>query len=281
MTQLTPEGQRTVQELSERHGFSPDAVTEMLLALRNGNGSMGQFSHSEFGGSGQWMRGGMIMIGDLFNNGLKSRVDSLCVDISNLLTNEPGLVGSGSFQHQSQSGGGYQSHQSQSANTSPADHAVPGDYRLFRADPSSNWWPAELGSPTASGSQNQMRYAYFANPRRLAVDAGGEVWVYDTQDHQIGGFAQQQGGDPSISFTSQYGKVNLATLPVISRNGQTVGASEATTRSNAGTNETLAPGSGAPTDIYQAIEKLAALKESGILTPEEFTTKKAELLARL
>jgi hypothetical protein len=38
---------------------------------------MAQFSHPEFGGSGQWMRGGMSMIGDMFNSGLKSRVDSL------------------------------------------------------------------------------------------------------------------------------------------------------------------------------------------------------------
>jgi hypothetical protein len=65
-----------------------------------------------------------------------------------------------------------------------------------------------------------VKYAYFAIAHRLAVDTGGEVWVYDTLDHQIGGFSQQQGGGSSITFTSQYGTVNLAILPVISRGGQ-------------------------------------------------------------
>jgi hypothetical protein len=64
-----------------------------------------------------------------------------------------------------------------------------------------------------------VKYAYFARARRLAVDTGGEVWVYDTQDHQIGGFSQQQGGGSSITFTSQFGTVNLANLPVVSRGG--------------------------------------------------------------
>jgi hypothetical protein len=49
------------------------------------------------------------------------------------------------------------------------------------------------------------------------VSTGGSVWVYDTQDHQIGGFSQQQGGGSSITFSSQFGTVDLATLPVVSR----------------------------------------------------------------
>ena len=45
----------------------------MLESVVNGNGAMAQFSHPEFGGSGQWMRGGMIMVSDMFNNYLKGR----------------------------------------------------------------------------------------------------------------------------------------------------------------------------------------------------------------
>jgi len=33
----------------------------MLFAVLAGNGSMAQFDHAEFAGSGQWMQGGMIM----------------------------------------------------------------------------------------------------------------------------------------------------------------------------------------------------------------------------
>ena len=120
-----------------------------------------------------------------------------------------------------------------------------------------------------------MRYAYFANARRLAVDSGGEVWVYDTQDHQIGGFSQQQGSGSSITLSSQYGAVNLATLPVVMKNGAPVLASVASA------SVTTANGSTAESDIFAAIERLASLKSSGAITDYEFTTKKAELLARL
>ncbi len=267
MTQLTPEGQSLVNDLAQRHGFSQDAVTHMLWAVLNGNGSMAQFSHSEFGGSGQWMRGGMIMLGDMFNNNLKGRVDSLCSEMSSVLANQPGLLQSGSFQSQSQGGNGYQNQ---------ATGGGFGSSNLFVPDPNANWWPSELGSPNASGSQNNMRYAYFANARRLAVDSGGEVWVYDTLDHQIGGFSQQQGSGSSITLSSQFGTVNLSSLPVVIKNGAPVPAPVASTSTNASTN-----GSIAESDVFAAIERLAALKSSGALTDFEFTTKKAELLARL
>jgi hypothetical protein len=149
----------------------------------------------------------------MFNHALKGRVDALCSEIAAVLARQPGGLHTGSFQSQSQGGAGYQT---QTAGGFPSPSS------LFVPDPTTNWWPAELGSPSATGSQNQVKYAYFANIRRLAVDTGGECWVYDTQDHQIGGFSQQQGYGSSITFTSQYGTVNLASLPVVSR-GRSVG----------------------------------------------------------
>jgi len=40
MQQLTPEGQQVVNGLANKHGFSTDAVTHMLFAVLNGNGTM-------------------------------------------------------------------------------------------------------------------------------------------------------------------------------------------------------------------------------------------------
>ena len=74
----------------------------MLESLINGRGSMAQFNHPEFGGSGQWMRGGMIMLSDMFNNVLKGRIDGLCHELSGLVANEPDLLTPGSFQSQTQ-----------------------------------------------------------------------------------------------------------------------------------------------------------------------------------
>ena len=81
MAQLSPEGLRAVEEIADRTGFSPAAVTSMLFSVIAGRGGMAQFSHPEFGGSGQWMGGRAIMISEMFNNALKARVDALCNEL--------------------------------------------------------------------------------------------------------------------------------------------------------------------------------------------------------
>lgn len=272
MQKLTNEGLQIVNDLSQRYGFSTDAVTHMLFAVLNGNGSMAQFNHPEFAGSGQWMRGGMLMLGDMFNYSLKGSVDSLCSEISDILANQPGLLRSGSFQSQSQSGG---SQQNQAAG------APVGESSLFVPDPADHWWPQDLGQPSATGNQNNVRYAYFANTHRLAVETNNQVWVYDTLDHQIGGFSQQQGMGGSILFTSQYGTVNLSTLPVISIDGHpTVQPQPTTVRTPpaaSSSHSSVAPES----DVFSSIERLGDLRAKGILTDDEFNQKKAELLERL
>lgn len=199
---ITDLGQQLVSTLAARTGFSGEAVTHMLIAVHNGNGTMAQFSHPEFGGSGQWMRGGMVMLGDLFNNQLKSRVDALANEIANAIAGTPGDTHSGSSQSQWQGEGPLV----KPFSSSP----------FFNVEAASNWYPAELGTPSSSGSQNTTKYAYFADKRRLAVDTNGDVWVYDTLDHQISGFSQQQGGVAKLGFTSQHGLVDLKTLPVVS-----------------------------------------------------------------
>jgi len=150
MRQLTPEGQQIINNIAQRTNFSPDAVFSMLQSVINGNGSMAQFNHPEFGGSGQWMRGGMIMLGDMFNNGLKNSVGNLCQELANLIANQPNLIQSGSFQSQSQGNqqqGNYGGNQ-QSQNNSGATGAV----SLFVPPPagsSGNWWPAGVRKITS------------------------------------------------------------------------------------------------------------------------------------
>lgn len=275
MRQLSPEGQRVAADLAQRHGFSQDAVEHMIFAVLNGNGAMAQFSHPEFAGSGQWMQGGMMMLGDMFNHALKGRVDALCRDIAGVLASQPGLLQSGSFQSQSQGGSGYQ----QQAAGIPM-----GQSSLFIPDPEDHWWPSELGVPAATGSQNNVRYAYFAASRRLAVKTGDEVWVHDTLNHQIGGFSQQQGMGSSIIFSSQFGPINLGALPVVSRNGQPVEAPPTTANIGNAVDVGGVSNVGSPvgaSDILNALERLGQLRDKGVLTEEEFHAKKSDLLSRL
>jgi hypothetical protein len=79
-------------------------------------------------------------------------------------------------------------------------------------DAGPKWWPDDLGAPGSSGSQNEVRYAFFPSSRRLAVEQSGTVTVYDSGDHQISGVSQQQGGGHSMAFTSQKGEVKVNML---------------------------------------------------------------------
>ncbi|MDF1872269.1 SHOCT domain-containing protein [Vannielia sp.] len=275
MSALTPEGKAALSDVASRHGVSTDAAETLLSALVQGQGTQAQFNHPDLGGMGQWSQGGMTMVGDMFNNGLKATVDALCHDLSGLLRS------SGTFAPAPASS------QSQSSGAHGTSLFVAGS-----GAPNSPW-PAELGAPSSAGAQNNMRYAIFPATRRLAIDLAGKVTVYDTADHQIFGVGQQQSGDQSLTFTSQNGLVRLADLKEI-----TPGAAEDTpadpaqsqTPSPAPAPEPVAqtPPPGTPTpapaeadDIIALIQKLADLHASGILTDAEFEAKKTDLLARL
>ena len=191
MQDLTPEGLRILEDVARRHAVSLEAVVTMLRALMEGNGSQAQFNHPDLGGMGQWSQGGMIMVGDMFNQGLKHRVDTLCNELAGLLRDQQLLrANAGSFQSQSQSGGG------------GVSLFVPGS-----RSSSSQWWPEELGIAASTGAQNDLRYACFPGSHRLAIQQGGRISVYDTGEHSIMGFSQQQSGDQSLTFTSQFGLV--------------------------------------------------------------------------
>jgi hypothetical protein len=257
MQELTQAARQRVDDIAARNGVSQDAVLTLLRAVSNGGGGMAQFSHPELGGMGQWSQGGMIMVGDMFNTGLKWRVDGLCNELANLLREMNPFV------PPLMQGGGY-----------------------------GNWWPDGLGSPASSGAQNDMRYAYFPGARRLAVQQNGQTRVYDTAHHTIFGVSQQQGGGQSLSFASDYGTVRAEDLQQVDgpppQYQQAAPPPAPAWQPEPGNNWQPAPAPfqpAAPTanegDVLAKIEKLADLRARGILTDEEFSTKKAELLSRL
>jgi hypothetical protein len=276
MQHLNSEEMRVLDDVAGRHEVSLDAVVALFRALVEGNGRQAQFNHPDLGGMGQWSQGGMIMIGDMFNNGLKHRVDALCSELA-ALVRSPRTVNAEEGAAQSQSQGIGASWQASARGSSP--------------------WPAELGIPASTGAQNNMRYAYFPSLRRLAIQHGGMVRVYDSGDHDILGFSQQQSGDQSLTFTSQFGVVRVADLPlVLTQNDESrepVASASAAVLSRAtsfSASEAAASASAAPpphnpahetADILAAIERLAELRQKNILTEDEFAAKKAELLSRI
>ena len=253
MRELTSQGERAIADLSARYAVSADAVLTMLEAVRLGNGTMAQFSHPEFGGHGQWMAGGLTMVGDMFNHGLQAKVSGLASELSSLLASTPVYAATPGPVHQANLG---------------------------------SWWPGELGRPGSSGSQDDSRYAVFPQARRLAVQSGGgPVRVYDTLGHVIRGVQQQQDGLPGrLSFTSQNGTFTVESLPLAAPVQATPPVpvpGPAAPPPPAGPPE-RAPSAGTDADaVLAALERLGDLHQRGILTDEEFAAKKTELLSRL
>ena len=251
---------QNMNAIANRYGISVNAVTDLTQALMRSNGTMAQFNISELGGGGQWMQGGMTMVGDMFNNQLKYTVDGLCNELSNLI-NQGGIQYKPLPKMQNSNQGGF----------------------------SGNWW-GDLGFPNSTGSQNNTSYAIFSNIGRLAIQENGKVTIFDTLDHQIGGTGQQQGGTYSVSFTSQYGNVDLNSLPIVS-GGENKPKPQPV---NTFVEQVQQPvqniqepvqmntmNSDFEEDIFGKIEKLATLKEKGILSVEELEKKKTDLLSRL
>jgi len=258
MQKLTQAGQNIVNDLANRYNLSTDTIIYMIGSVSNGGGTMAQFNSPELGGSGQWMQGGMTMVGDMFNYSLKATVDNLCSEISNALA------------------------------TTQIFPVIPAGTKG-----SNQWWPVELGTPFSSGGQNNIRYAIF--PNRLAVETNGNVTVYDTLDNNIGGVSQQQGGDSSLTFSSQYGTILVSTLPIVSGNGNTSTPAPQTNFAQPTYNNFVEPAPIVPqtqpqmntaqnqssNEIIELIQQLAKLHEAGVLSNEEFNSKKEELLSRI
>jgi hypothetical protein len=177
-----------VEELAATHGVSSAAIETLASALARSQGRAAQFSHPELGGMGQWISGGMLMIGDMFNHELKARVDRLCHAVAAAIADGPAI----------------------------SNPATP----VEASGRSIGWWPDGLGTPAAAGSQNAMRYAFFPAAKRLVIDDNGAVSIYDTGDHYLTGVSQQQSSAQTLTFTDTDGaSVALAKLKRVSASG--------------------------------------------------------------
>ncbi len=266
MQQLTQFGNNAVQNLAQRYGVSVDAVRALLHAVSAGGGTMAQFYHPDLGGGGQWMQGGMTMVGDMFNYGLQATVSGLCSELSGLLNSQQMFA------------------------PLPQNRGNSGGFGSF----GNSWWPSDLGQPSSSGGQNDSRYAYFPQAQRLAIDRGGQVTIYNTLDHQIGGVQQQQGGSyGSLSFSSQFGTFTVDSLPIV---GPAPAPAPFVPEPPAQQYQAPQPMQSSFTpappfatsnnpqshdEILATLERLSDLHQRGILSEDEFRSKKADLLGRL
>jgi hypothetical protein len=62
-----------------------------------------------------------------------------------------------------------------------------------------------------------MRYAYFSQKRRLAVEWNGVLTIYDTAEYQFRGMLQAHSAEAvGVSILTQRGRVRLVDLTIVS-----------------------------------------------------------------
>jgi hypothetical protein len=184
---MPDDADKTIGEIAASHGVSPDAVLLMREAVARGHGRMAQFNIPELGGNGQWMAGGMTMVGDMFNYTLRARVAALCEELAGRHASDP-------------------------------DSSLSSTW--FDTVPNPAWWPDSMGKPSSTGGQNDFRYAIFPAQRRLVTELAGKITVYDTLDYKIGGVSQQQGATKSFTLSTDRGTIALTSLPVVTGSAQ-------------------------------------------------------------
>jgi hypothetical protein len=156
--------------IAEKYGIPHEVVKDLLTKLRRTNGRQVQFSDESLGGMGQWS-GGMVMIGRMGDDALKAKIGALCAELAQLAQSSGMEKTMDTFQEQSKD----------STKDAP--------------------------SASAAGSQNGVRYAYFAEESRLEIERDGVKKTYDATGYRISGVAQDQstGVAATLRFTTADG----------------------------------------------------------------------------
>jgi hypothetical protein len=78
-----------------------------------------------------------------------------------------------------------------------------------------SWWPPNLRRPSKSGAHGTLKFAFFADKRRLLVESGELLLLFDCGEHQIREVEERFGQESGIVFTSQNGLHPIGDLRLI------------------------------------------------------------------
>lgn len=172
---------KTIKAIAKQYSVSEDTVRILLEGLKQSGGSQVQFNIPELGGMGQW-QGGMVMIGDMFNNSLKAKVSELCAELAPLAQE---LI-----------------QEEQIKRSAPP-----------KTTPSKKGASNTRSSPSFSGSQNGVKYRYFSAEDLLEIEENGKVKSYNTKGYALSGVQQaQDNNSQTLSFSYPGGTVKVKDL---------------------------------------------------------------------
>ena len=232
---------------------------------------------------GQWSQGGMLMIGDMFNNALEvpgrpARATSCrrwCAVKAGRCPRPRSRNGRAPARRATRARAAARPPASACSSPAPAVPATggrPSSARPLRSVPrTTSATPASL-RPTGWRSSSAALRSRCSTPRppdHRLLPAAGRRHILDLHQSARAG----AGGRPAASSGRRARQHPWSAPPPAEAPTPAVTAAPAS--------QPPAAGSATDDEIFSRIERLAELKQKGILTEEEFAAKKGELLARL
>jgi hypothetical protein len=160
-----------INDIAQKYGLPGGIIRKLASELEKTAGQSVRFDIEEIGGKGSWRLNEIASVGNGKNADLNDAVTELCVEISEKIREDiydedeaPTLV-------------------SRSRQKVTLDDTIES---LADALKHSAWWDARYGSdPEKTGSVSGMKFAYFAQQRRLILRQGLRSRIFDTENYNV------------------------------------------------------------------------------------------------
>ncbi|MDQ7026023.1 MAG: hypothetical protein Q9P01_01710 [Anaerolineae bacterium] len=196
-----------ITNIARKYALPIEVVRQLASELEKTGGQSVRFDIKGLGGKGLWRINQAASVGNGFNTALNEVVTDLCNDISTEI----------------HAINGAESEASTMISKDELALKVDLDDTVTLLAPTTlkpkSWWPEHYGQdPEKTGNVTGMRFAYFAQQRRLILSQGLRNRIFDTGDYNVQNVvAGQESGFFNLIVLTIEGDIQLADLPEVAQ----------------------------------------------------------------
>jgi hypothetical protein len=160
-----------IDTIAIKFGLSAETIRQLTYELEKTRGRSARFDIKELGGKGRWELNQTASVGNGFNAALNTVVTDLCTEISERIREGTQVEEDATLP-------------STRKKAQPELDDTIG-LTTISLKPGA-WWSEHYGNdPEKTGSVSGMRFAYFAQHRRLILRQGLRNRIFDTEDYNV------------------------------------------------------------------------------------------------